>query len=69
MKYTLRIIKTQPDHLGELPPVQEFADRFASVSEARDYAEALIARHEAPPGAYSYDILDDEGQPVVTDAE
>ena len=64
MRYTLRIIKSQPDHLGDPLPMQEFPDRFATVKEAVEYAEAVILEHDAPVGAYTYDVLDSDGNPV-----
>ena len=64
MKYTLHITKNQADHLGEPLPVQEFVDRFDTPEQAADYARVIIAEHTAPVGAYSFDVLDSDGNPV-----
>ena len=64
MKYTLHIIKSEPDRLGDPSPVQEFPDRFDTPEAAAEYARAIIEEHHAPVGAYTFDVLDRDRNPV-----
>lgn len=61
MPFTIEIVRAAPNHEGA--PPRAMPERFDTVEQAVRAADTEVAMIGAP-GAVTYRILDDTGQPV-----